>query len=634
MFNFESNVRYESGDEDSSDNEYCSVLDSDEDERDEFNFDYDSDDSDTHSQSEDDNHDNDEDYDDDDFNISFGDTLTTALILWAVAYGISHRALSALLGILRQFGHSELPKLARTLLHTPRIAIQPRPCFPGEFFYRGIEYNMSHYNHEFLIGCDTVELDFFIDGLSLSDSSKVKMWPIMASFVNQPTISPFVVGCYAGYGDPADVDDFMREFVDELKYLMKNGIKVTKNNLVKKFRARCFVADAPARSLATGTMGHTSYFGCPKCNQVCCQEGHKLYYQYFVGEPRTDESFRQRTDKNHHKPQFQNRPLLIEGVMGMVSQFLIEAMHAIDLGVCKRISKVIFSSSSVCKGLPKTVFKALNARFKSFRKYVPSDFARKPRSLEELHRFKATEFRQMLLYTLPVLLKNVVGAELYKEFIKLHVAIRLLSDPSKYKENINAARELITQFVAEYDDIFGKENFTFYTHCILHLPDYVELYGPLYSLSAYKYENHMRVIKRLLRRKHGHLKQFFNRIEEMRYADELISNEKSRDKSIHNDFVLKPNCLRDGCCMVEPGYPLLITGVHTRDGVQMVRGYRYLKCNDFYVDPVRSMENMGIILASNLSETEEEFPVTSITHKFFRLPFEDEYVLIPLLHLG
>lgn len=324
----------------------------------------------------------------------------------------------------------------------------------------------------------------------------------MGSFVNQPIILPFVPGCYAGPSDPLDIDNFVKEFVEELENLQRNGVRVTKNGILKKFRFRCFVGDAPALALATGTMGHASYFGCPKCDQVCCSDGHKLYYQWFIGKLRTDESFRLRTDKLHHKPQFQNRALLLERVMGMISQFVIDAMHAIDLGVTKRISKFIFTSKYVTK----PVFANLQARFKSFRQYVPSEFARKPRSLIEVNNFKATEFRQMLLYTIPVLLKDLVNPKLYKHVLKLHVAIRLLSDPSKYKENIQAARQLIEEFVHKYDSIFGKENFTFYSHCILHIPDYVELYGPLYSLSAYKYENHMRVIKRLLRRKHGHLK--------------------------------------------------------------------------------------------------------------------------------
>lgn len=642
MFNFESNIcDTRNGDIDtdidmSSDDEYFSSEGSDDEEWKGFEylsdasheeiFDFDCDDS-----GSDDDFDSNLNEDYADFNITFDDTITKALILWAVKFFVSHSALTALLEILRKFGHTKLPKLAQTLLRTPRVAVKPRICLPGEFFYRGIQYNLYRYNQAFFSETDVITMDFFIDGLSLSQSSKVKMWPIMGSFVDQPNIRPIVVACYGGKGDPADIDDYMKEFVAELKKLLRDGLEVTKNKVNKKFVFRCFIADAPARSFATGTVGHMSYVGCPKCDQVSCSQGHKLYYQFFVGELRTDESFRQRVDEMHHKPQYRNRSSLLEGVIGMVSQFVIDAMHAIDLGVTKKIVKVIFGNKS-CSKVTKDIFAALETRFLSFRSFVPSEFVRRPRTIVELSQFKAAECRQMLLYTLPVLLKNLVNPQLYQQVLKLHVAIRLLSDPKGYKENINAARKLINDFVDKYDETLGAINFTFNTHCLLHIPDYVEKYGPLYSFSAYKYENHMRLIKRLLRRPSGYVKQFFNRVEEMRFAEELEDGIQIESKA--DEFILEANSLRDGCCMVEPGYPLLITNSFTRNGLKVIRGFRFLECRNFYDDPVPSMENMGIILAGKLSTVEEEFPETSIVHKFFRLPFEDDFVLIPLLHFG
>lgn len=636
MFNFQSEIRdslSEDENEDNFDEMYFSCSETDEVE-DAINFDGYGSDSDSDTYSDDgDEFDLNISAEDDDDNLIFsiGDTIAKALVLWAVKFGISHMALTGLLIILKRFGHTELPKLARTLLHTPRKAVVPRPCGTGQFYYRGIRFNLLHYDHNFLE--ETIEFDFFIDGLSLSDSSKVKMWPIMGSFAHYPYLPPFVVGCYSGKTDPVDVDDFLKEFVQEVKLLQENGIEVSKNRVVKNFRFRCFIADAPARSFASSTMGHASYFGCPKCNQVCFSEGHKLYYQFFIGELRTDESFRKREDIQHHKPEFQHRSSLLEGIIGMVSQIVIEAMHAVDLGVTKRICNAIFGDDALCSKLSKTALAALNARFKSFRSYVPSDFARKPRDLNESSGFKATEYRQMLLYTLPVLLKNIVSPQLYKQVLKLHVAIRLLSDPVRYKDNLKAARQLISDFVEQYDDTIGKKHFTYYTHCLLHITDYVEQYGPLYSLSAYKYENHMRLIKRLLRRKHGHIKQFFNRVDEMRYANELESIDYVGNCKF-NEFNLEENSLKDGCCMVEPGYPIIITESFHRNGVKMVRGKRFLTCRDFYDDPLSSMDNMGIILASNLCETVEEYPARAIQHKFFRLPFENDFVLVPLLHLG
>lgn len=276
--------------------------------------------------------------------------------------------------------------------------------------------------------------------------------------------------------------------MEEVKYLKENGIAVTKDRIVKKFRFRCFVGDAPALALASGTMGHTSYFGCPKCDQVCCNE---------------------------------------------------------------------------------------------------------------LAGFKAVEYRQMLLYTLPVLLKYAVDPALYHHFLKLHVAVRLLSDPSKYRDYISAAQLLLDQFV-QFDSIIGKTNFTFYTHVLMHIPKCVEDYGSLYSWSAYKFENHNRIISCLLRRKHGHIQQFFNRIEELRYAQELEADEEERKKSKFDEFNLKANSIRGGCCMVEPGCPLVITNAFVRNGQEYVSGHQHLKCEDFYDDPLPSMENLGKLLASEI----------------------------------
>lgn len=47
---------------------------------------------------------------------------------------------------------------------------------------------------------------------------------------------------------------------------------------------------------------------------------------------------------------------------------------------------------------------------------MPREFARQPMSLDYLDKWKATEFRQFLLYTGPVVLKSVVSADTYHHF--------------------------------------------------------------------------------------------------------------------------------------------------------------------------------------------------------------------------
>lgn len=81
--------------------------------------------------------------------------------------------------------------------------------------------------------------------------------------------------------------------------------------------------------------------------------------------------------------------------------------------------------------------------------FIPSEFARKSRSLTELARWKATELRTFLLYTRPVVLKNVLPTRMYDHFLIFHVAIKILATEGLCKEFNQYAKELLHLFVGE-----------------------------------------------------------------------------------------------------------------------------------------------------------------------------------------
>lgn len=67
--------------------------------------------------------------------------------------------------------------------------------------------------------------------------------------------------------------------------------------------------------------------------------------------------------------------------------------------------------------LPVTeLIKKISVRLTSLKKYIPSDFCRKPKGLDELLRWKATEYRQMAIYTGIVVLYSVISKKLYFNF--------------------------------------------------------------------------------------------------------------------------------------------------------------------------------------------------------------------------
>jgi hypothetical protein len=109
--------------------------------------------------------------------------------------------------------------------------------------------------------------------------------------------------------------------------------------------------------------------------------------------------------------------------VGMVNQFPLDYMHLVCLGVVKRMlhifvhgrgNKVIKFSSIVINNISEALC--------NISAWVPSDFARKTRSLEELERWKATELRLFLLYVGPVILQNYLPENYLLHFNSLHCA--------------------------------------------------------------------------------------------------------------------------------------------------------------------------------------------------------------------
>lgn len=261
------------------------------------------------------------------------DTFKNKLAAFVRTFNLSCKGTKALLKLLRENGHFELPKNRETLLGTPTNSIQPRVCFPGQYYHFSLRECLLRSNFSFLDTIDVVRIDINIDGVSLSKCSRLKLWPILGAFVDEPNISPFLIGCYCGYADPKNTDDYIQEFVTEMREIMENGCNVTPREILKPVEIRTFTCDMPGRSFVKGVKGHQSKFGCDKCNQECKTIEGKMTYLTVTGEDRTDETFRNRTHIEHHQPQYlRMRSMLEELNLGMVSQFAIDDMHAIHLG--------------------------------------------------------------------------------------------------------------------------------------------------------------------------------------------------------------------------------------------------------------------------------------------------------------
>lgn len=233
---------------------------------------------------------------------------------------------------------------------------------------------------------------------------------------------------------------------------------------------------------------------------------------------RTNESFRNLTDPEHHRG-----PTILEELdIDRIKQLPIDYMHLVLLGVTKRMLLLWNKGNKVVR-LNKNQIENLNEMYLLTSQYVPSNFQRKPRSITDIDRWKATEFCLFLLYIGHVILKHILEEKRYHHFLSLSISIRLLCGSSQSAENIDYASQLLLYYLKKFGAFFGNEYYTYnihneyYTyniHNLIHLSEDVRVHGSLDSFSALVYENYMFKLKQLLKNSRHPLQQIHNRIVE------------------------------------------------------------------------------------------------------------------------
>ncbi|XP_075722739.1 uncharacterized protein LOC142765515 [Rhipicephalus microplus] len=188
-------------------------------------------------------------------------------------------------------------------------------------------------------------------------------------------------------------------------------------------------------------------------------------------------------------------------------------MHLVCLGVMNKLLTLWVRGPKVTR-LGSKVRLEMSEKNSQIARCVPCDFSRKPRSIAELDRWKATEFRFFLLYGGPVVLSSLIPAHMYKNFLALHVGISVLSTPAAPASEIEYAGNMLKFFIRTFISIYGKEHVSHNVHGLCHLADDVTHLGPLDSWSAFPFENHMSSLKRMLRKPDLPLEQLCNRLAE------------------------------------------------------------------------------------------------------------------------
>lgn len=462
---------------------------------------------------------------------------------------------------------------------------------------------------------------------------------------------PFVVALYCGHKKPSDLNAFLSDFVTEIL-----SLKDDHADIGYPINIKAFVCDTPARVFLKGISNYNAYNGCEKCT----------VHGKYIGRitfPECDASKREDTDfvsfyEGNGNEHISIKSPLIELGFGMVSQFPLDYMHLVCLGVMRKLL-VTWLRGPLGTRLCSRDVDTISQRLVSFSNYMPEEIVRKPRTLRELDRWKATEFRTFLLYSGPVALKDILRTDLYHHFLAFHVSITIFCKEETIKKYLPYAKELLVYFVQKCKNLYGPEFIIYNVHNLIHLGDDVKKFGPLDTFSAFPFESYLGYIKRLLRTPNKPLQQVCRRLLEREKhevsvcdADNHIDREKTGfhvvETSMHekgptaglrglqfkvvkkDGFVIKCST-GNNCVMLDSGTIICILNFVIYENNLFAIGKKFNIKTQFFSDPCSSSA-MNIFYVSHLSIKVQFFPISSVQEKGILLPHHDGFVYIPLTH--
>lgn len=580
---------------------------------------------------------------------------------WSIEYKINHNALKSLLTILRKTPtFKTLPKDPRTFLMTPKITLL-RTVTPGMYNHFGILNSLNNIFKNEISVPSIIKVSINIDGLPLSKSSSSQLYPILGMVKNYKPLDNIVfpIDIFHGNEKPYCFNNFLEDFVTEAIGLYDKDITVCGKKT--RFEIQMLLFDAVAKASVLQIKGHSGYSSCSKCTAEGEYLNGRMCFPDTTFIERTDNDFKNQTDESHHVGQ-----TILTRIPGLnlVSAVPLDYMHLILLGVMKKMLVGTWIFGKPPHKLPSRIIDEMSTQLISLKSYIPCEFSRKPRSLKEAKRFKATEFRLFLLYLGPIVLKGILDSTKYDHFITLHYAISILVSNKAFEcQYVDYAEQLLKHFVVSCGLIYSKEFMMHNIHNLLHISNDVRKFGPLDVFSNFPFENFLGQLKKLLRKSSDVLPQIVRRLSEIQHLSYENFNKNNTHILTTSEFELLKikqtnNILAEHCFgpqfeeLIFPMYKLTLAinnrccklkcntiieifsfGYESQSKLPIVIGKKYLNVIDFFKKPNHS-SLIGIHFVSELNQYDEFWHITEILTKLVRLPLNNKgYVVFPLLHI-
>lgn len=363
---------------------------------------------------------------------------------------------------------------------------------------------------------NVMSLTLNTDGANNFKSNSTSLWPIqivqnfLPPEIRYKAVNILTVGLYYNNLKP-DCKEYFNPLVSELKELANDGLVFEIADEMYQFLpliTHC-VVDLPAKRMLQCIKQYNGRRACTYCKHPGCDIqnlGKKKVIRY------TDGSYPQRTQtetlKAMHKAHtcktevdgvMEISPLVSLPRFQIIEGFGIDPMHCVDLGVTRKLLNFFVNTKYHERPfyLNKKKMVSLEKTLMSIKPI--SEINRRPRPFKYRSNYKASEYRSLLLYYLPVCLINILPVKHVKNFQQFSFAIYTMLKSTITNLDLIVAEKNLKEFVHDYQILYGQQEMVMNVHNLTHIVESVKCLGPLWTQSAYPFEKNNGILLKNIR---------------------------------------------------------------------------------------------------------------------------------------
>lgn len=430
--------------------------------------------------------------------------LRTKLHIWSIKHrkSLTRNCNEDLLQNLRSEGLPDIPKSCITLVPSDSAkefdikGMKSCRGKLGSFVYLGVAKALQKIIDPSIYNEKCISIVVNVDGMQVFVNSRAQLWPILGKIIHEDYKSePFIIALYGGNSKPVSTKEYFEQFVQEMNDLLGNGILI--DETLYKIELLGFICDRPARAFIKGCKGHVGFCSCERCVVHGITVNKKLVFTEAYSSERTDLSFRNKTQKEHH---VKDCHLLQLKDFDPVKHVYLDSMHLFIEGIIKFYFDRFMSTGKQKGKLKQEERSILGSCLESASLGIPFEFQRKTLDIENLTHWKATQYRFVLLYCSCIVFKHILTKDCYKHFMLLFVACHILCSKQLALTHVKYAKMLLQEFFNLLPTFFGEDSQTLNHHNLIHVADDVlETKKSLSELSAFPFENCLGQLKSLIK---------------------------------------------------------------------------------------------------------------------------------------